>query len=85
MSIVDGHISHLTTVNSIPRLTGPTWKPLRLGHGVEAKHNYITCFQPTLPAVTARTDLRRAINGSTIHHFKTHTIGALLFHLYFLE
>ena len=52
---------------------------------VEVKRNEITCFQLTLPAVTARTDLRKAIKGGTIHHFNTHTIGALLFHLYFLE
>ena len=52
----------------IPRLAGPTWKPLKLGFGVEVKHNCITCFQPMLPAVTARTDLGRAINRSTIHH-----------------
>jgi hypothetical protein len=66
------------------RPDGPTWKPLKLRFGMEVKHNSITCFQPTLPAVTARTDLGRAINRGTIHH-STHTIGAFLFYLYFLE
>ena len=54
------------------RPAGPTWRPLRLRFGVEVKRNEITCFQPTLPAVTARTDLEKAIKEGTIHHFNTH-------------
>ena len=54
------------------RPAGPTWRPLRLRFGVEVKRNEITCFQPTLPAVTSRTDPGRAMKGATIHHFNTH-------------
>ena len=80
-----GHLAASPGRPAQGRPDGPTWKPLKLRFGVKVKHNGITCFQPTLPAVTARTDLGRAINRSPIRHFKTHTIGALLFHLYFLE
>ena len=63
----------------------PHMEALKLGFGVEVKHNDITYFQPTLAAVTARTDLGRAINIG--HHPSLQHTPLELFslHLYFLE
>ena len=68
-----------------PRPAGPTWKPLRLGLGVEAKHNHLTCFQPTLPTIPASYRPWKTIKGGHQPSLQHTPLELLSLHLYFLE